>query len=247
VYGVLDNYSQCESITFEPITAGAATGAASAVERGPALATSALDWIVTERPGVVSDSRPAHIHPLSRPFKKLASAGGGAAGAGAAVAAAAEAASSRQQTVESITTTTQTSSSYHGLFFDVTARSSQAIWVDGVVCGSEGKGASVGTLYVSDRKSRDVTIDRSAWIVCTDRVTLSDARPTLTKLPTPIRIEAGQSKGFYLHCTAHNEAVAYVRDSALDWKGSVEFFEVGSGRYTKDSARSAMLQTRTDS
>lgn len=131
------------------------------------------------------------------------------------------------------------SNSYYGLFFDIKAESSSAIEVTEIHCGSESKGDTTGTLYTTQDGGSysGKQTNSSSWKVVTSDVALKEGRATATVLSTPVRIEAGEACGFYVHGTSHNESVSYVGQSKPEtWTGDTAGARVLKGNYSKSGS-----------
>ena len=124
--------------------------------------------------------------------------------------------------------------SHHGLFWDVINTSSTAVVsIDAIVAGAEGPTTS-GKLYCCEGSFNDKEKVESKWTLLHNAVTLTKGQATTTELETPALIQPGATRGFYLHGSEHNAAVAYARDDHVDklkW-ASDEIITVKEGNVT---------------
>ena len=121
------------------------------------------------------------------------------------------------------------------MFFDVKA-GADAIEVTAIHCAAE-KVETTGTLYVADSGGYEGQQSRSSsWTAVNRSVNLKEKVAIETVLDPPVRIEAGQSRGFYVHSTSHSESVAYVSgNTSTTWTGDTTAAQIIKGNYSKSS------------
>ena len=126
-------------------------------------------------------------------------------------------------------------SSYYGLFWDVKNSSMNAtVNVDAIIAAAEDNSAT-GKLYVCEGSFSGKENTASEWTEVCGAVTLKARAPVTTELNTPVQINAGTTRGFYLHSSENNEAVAFVGSGSVEWASSLENVTVIPGNVTKSS------------
>ena len=138
--------------------------------------------------------------------------------------------------VRSTNTVEKAVASYYGLFWDVQATSDFPIHVTGIIAGSIKSGDCVGTLYMCTKgPCAGNESDPSAWAKVSENVSLKNKKTSTTKLSSRITIEPGSSLGFFLHSSAHSDAVAYSKNPEHKGWTEASGIAIVDGNYSESS------------
>ena len=135
--------------------------------------------------------------------------------------------------------------SHHGLFFNITAGSDQAVQIRSISAGAAGTD-SVGDLYVTKHGGyQDQTESAHQWTKLSDKVTLKKHEATKTALQDGVEIPAGATRGFYLHGSANSEAVAYYNSGDSTWSSETGDITIVDGNISKSDTPFSRIDSAT--